>query len=166
MPTEPRYLLQADALITARASLEDLYERIRSILRDPELRGGDAILLVHPVKAPFLEMHDSLTEMAREIRNGDWSVSRDDPNRALSGAGAARDGSRTVTDERPMSGIYQFGPEENPRFKATNGRGNRAGTHWCCPINKGHNTPAEAAQHLARRMTLEWAAQGETGAER
>lgn len=55
-----------------RDRLASVYEEIRQTLHAAKLRGSDLILLSHPVKAPFLEMYDSLGAMANEIAEGKW----------------------------------------------------------------------------------------------
>lgn len=61
-----------EALLAARVDLIAVYEKVRETLTSAHLRGGDLIMLHHPIKAPFLEMYDSLGAMAAEIDEGKW----------------------------------------------------------------------------------------------
>lgn len=68
----PQAVTLPDKLVALSDELARVYEGARKELTAAHLRGGDLILLDHPIKAPFLEMRDSLRGMASEINAGKW----------------------------------------------------------------------------------------------
>jgi len=70
----PRAQTAADLRTVRDDLLVPAYERAREVLSAAHLRGNDLIMLSHPIKAPFLEMYDSLCDMADEIEQGQWQA--------------------------------------------------------------------------------------------